>query len=89
MLVALSAEREIVLRAVAIERKAAMDAVTVEREATLLALREMFDEGKTESRAVVDHAMYRLAQILGVGFVAALLFALVFATYIRRSATNR
>lgn len=81
----IAGERAIVLDALAAERVAAMESIAAEREAAIETLLQLFDEGKLESRAVVDHAMYRLAQILAVAGILALLVVIGLAVYLKRS----
>lgn len=81
----IAGERAIVLDALSAERIAAMQAIAAEREAALETMLQLFDEGKQESRAVVDHAMYRLAQLLAVAGIIGLLVVIGLAVYLRRA----
>ena len=84
LLEALSTERAIVLEALSNERVLAMQSVAGELETALETMTSMFEETKTESRAVVDYAMYRIAQLVAVVLGVMFLFAAVLILVFRR-----
>ncbi len=85
MLAALADERGIVLDALTLERIAAMESIRGEREATLAVLAAMVENGKSEARAIVDYAMYRVAILFAVGLFVLLVVVVVVVVVLRRS----
>jgi hypothetical protein len=90
VLAAVAAERALVLDVVASEREAVFEAVSAERAAALDGIRAIARDTLVEARSeVIDHAVFRLAQLLGGFGVLAFLAALVLVRVARGSGPAR
>jgi hypothetical protein len=72
-----SGERTAVLEALARERVAVLEAVTAQRIATLVAVDSILAGTLDRSERLVDHIIWRLAQLLAVGLVVLLIAAVI------------
>ncbi len=86
---ALRHERIAALDAVSRERELVLEALRAEREVVMNALTEMMEKVPDHSRSVVDHAVWRLAQLLAVLLVVSLVAALVLLLAWRATARSR
>ncbi len=84
VLTALRGEREAVLAALQSERIAVLAAVREERIATMASLDGMMEDAFDRSSRLIDHAFWRLAQLLAACWLATLLMGLLGVWYWRR-----
>jgi hypothetical protein len=82
-----SGERAAVLDALARERVAMLEALTVQRIATLAAVDSILAGTLDRSERLVDHIIWRLAQLLAVGLIVLLIAAVIVVRVWRPSRT--
>jgi hypothetical protein len=82
-----SGERAAVLEALTRERVATLEAVTAQRIATLAAVDSILAGTLDRSERLVDHIIWRLAQLFAVGFLVLAVAAVIFLRVWRTART--